>query len=89
MFKNPILLLTYKRPKTTEIIIKRILSINPKILYIFQDGPKKKFNISDKSLQHKETFDLINRYKKTSKGTEILFFSLKKILVKGSLQIKF
>lgn len=41
MFKNPILLLTYKRPKTTKIIIERILSINPKKLYIFQDGPKK------------------------------------------------
>jgi len=41
MFKNPILLLTYKRPKTTQIIIERILSINPKKLYIFQDGPKK------------------------------------------------
>ena len=77
MFKNPILLLTYKRPKTTKIIIERILSINPKKLYIFQDGPKKKFNISDKSL-HKETFELINRYKKTSKGTEISFFSFKK-----------
>ena len=77
MFKNPILLLTYKRPKTTKIIIERILSINPKKLYIFQDGPKKKFNISDKLL-HKETFELINRYKKTSKGTEVLFFSFKK-----------
>ncbi len=76
MFKNPILLLTYKRPKTTEIIVKRILSIKPKILYIFQDGPKKKFKKSD-SLQHKETFDLINRYKKTSKKTKILFFSFK------------
>ena len=87
MFKNPVLLLTYKRPKTTEIIIKKILSIKPRILYVFQDGPKKfkKFE----RLQHKETFDLISRYKKTSKRTKILFFSFKKILVKDSLQIKF
>ena len=77
MFKNPILLLTYKRPKTTKIIIKRILSIKPRILYVFQDGPKKKFKEFDR-LQHKETFDLINRYKKTSKRTKILFFSFKK-----------
>ena len=77
MFKNPVLLLTYKRPKTTEIIIKRILSIKPKILYVFQDGPKKKFNQID-SLQHKETFDLINRFKKNSKGTNmrVLFAGL-------------
>ena len=77
MFKNPVLLLTYKRPKTTEIIIKRILSIKPKILYVFQDGPKKNL-IKFERLQHKETFDLISRYKKTSKRTKILFFSFKK-----------
>ena len=70
MFKNPILLLTYKRPKTTKIIIRKILSIKPKKLYIFQDGPKKEFNTSD-SFQHKETFELINKIKNTSKRTQM------------------
>ena len=77
MFKNPILLLTYKRPKTTKIIIRKILSIKPKKLYIFQDGPKKEFNTSD-SFQHKETFELINKIKNTSKRTKIYFYSFKK-----------
>ena len=77
MFKNPILLLTYKRPKTTKIIIKRILEIKPKKLYIFQDGPKRNFKALD-NFQHKETFNLINKIKNNSKYTKILFFSFKK-----------
>jgi len=77
MFKNPILLLTYKRPKTTKIIIRKILSIKPKKLYIFQDGPKKEFKISD-SFQHKETFELINKIKNSSKKTKIFFYPFKK-----------
>ena len=77
MFKNPILLLTYKRPKTTKIIIRKILTIKPKKLYIFQDGPKKEFSSSD-SFQHKETLELINKIKNTSKRTKIFFYSFKK-----------
>ena len=88
MFKNPILLLTYKRPKTTKIIIKRILEIKPKKLYIFQDGPKRNFKALD-NFQHKETFNLINKIKNNSKYTKILFFLLKKILVKDILRTKF
>ena len=43
MFKTPILLLTFKRPYETKKVLKRILSIKPKTLYIFQDGAKTDF----------------------------------------------
>ena len=62
MFKKPVILLTYKRPKTTKIILNKILSIKPKNLYIFQDGPKKNFSEYD-GVEYKKTFDLINSIK--------------------------
>ena len=77
MFKNPILLLTYKRPKTTNIILNKILSVKPKKLYIFQDGPKKEFKKYD-TFQHRKTFDIISKIKKKNKTTQIIFYSFKK-----------
>ncbi len=77
MFKNPILLLTYKRPETTKIIIDKIISIKPKKLYVFQDGPKKNFKEFD-CLKHQETSNIILKIKKKCKSTKILFYSFKK-----------
>ncbi len=77
MFKKPVLLLTYKRPKTTKIILNKILSIKPKNLYIFQDGPKKNFSEYD-GVEYKKTFDLINSIKSKNKNIKINFYSFKK-----------
>jgi len=41
MFNCPIIFLTYKRPNETEKILKIILNLKPKNLYVFQDGKKK------------------------------------------------
>ena len=50
---------------------------------------QKKIFKAFESLQHKETFDLINKIKKNSKGTKILFFSFKKNIGQRLLRIKF
>ena len=55
MFKTPILLLTFKRPYETKKVLKRILSIKPKTLYIFQDGAKTDFKKKDFDLYNKTT----------------------------------
>ena len=72
MFAEPILLLTYKRPETTKIILKKILSINPKKIYIFQDGPKKNFTKADKTLYIK-TSNLIKKVQTNNKKNTIIF----------------
>tara|TARA_B100000989_G_scaffold44741_1_gene28540 strand:+ start:927 stop:1844 length:918 start_codon:yes stop_codon:yes gene_type:complete len=63
MFKNPILLLTFKRPLETKKVLERILSIKPKTLYIFQDGIKNNFNEKELDLYNKTT-RLIENYQK-------------------------
>lgn len=63
MFKTPILLLIFKRPKETKKVLNQILSIKPKTLYIFQDGKKNNFNKNDHEL-HNKTSDLIKNYQK-------------------------
>lgn len=39
-FSKPILLITFRRPEFTSIILKKIKEIKPKILYVVSDGPK-------------------------------------------------
>ena len=63
MFKTPILILTFKRPDETRKTLNQILSIKPKILYVFQDGKKSNFNEDNKKLYNKTT-DLIKDYQK-------------------------
>ena len=46
-FKVSILLITYKRSKYLEKVLSRIKKINPKILYIYSDGPKDKLEEAD------------------------------------------
>jgi hypothetical protein len=41
-FKVSILLITYKRYKYLKKVLSRIKKINPRILYIYSDGPKDK-----------------------------------------------
>jgi len=67
MFNTPILFLTYKRPQETNNILNILLKINPRKLYIFQDGFKKKFSKSEK-LNHLKTRKIIKKFDKiTSK----------------------
>lgn len=40
MFNTPILLITFNRPSHTRRVLERILEVNPKDLYIFQDGAR-------------------------------------------------
>ncbi len=63
MFKSPILLLTFKRPYETKKVLKQILSIKPRTLYIFQDGAKTDFKKRDSELYDK-TSKLIQKYQK-------------------------
>ena len=93
MFTDPILLLTYKRPKTTRIILKKILSINPKRIYVFQDGPKKKFTETDKTLYIK-TSNLIKKAQTNNKKNTIIFKRFKynvgqKFIAKKILDVVF
>ena len=46
-FKISILLITYKRSKYLRKVLSRIKRINPKILYIYSDGPKDKLEEVD------------------------------------------
>lgn len=46
-FKISILLITYKRSKYLKKVLSRIKKINPKILYIYSDGPKDKLEEAD------------------------------------------
>ncbi len=39
-FNIPILLITYKRSKYLKKVLSKIKKINPKILYVYSDGPK-------------------------------------------------
>ena len=63
MFNCPIIFLTYKRPNETEKILKIILKLKPKNLYVFQDG--KKIGFTREELQnHNDTKSIILKYKK-------------------------
>ena len=40
MFATPILLITFNRPEHTRRVLEAILKVNPKVLYVFQDGAR-------------------------------------------------
>lgn len=63
MFNTPILFLTYKRPKETNNILKILLKIKPKKLYIFQDGMKNKFS-KNEIKNHEDTTKIIKNFNK-------------------------
>ena len=46
-FSKPILLITFRRPEFTKIILQIIKKINPKILYVISDGPRNKNDNTD------------------------------------------
>lgn len=39
-YSTPVLLITFNRPDVTEVVLKRILEINPPKLYFFNDAPR-------------------------------------------------
>jgi len=63
MFNTPIIFLTYKRPRETQKILNILIKINPKKIYIFQDGVKKNFTKIDKK-NHFETKEIIKKFNK-------------------------
>jgi hypothetical protein len=56
-FNTPIVLIIFNRPHLTEIVLKRIAEIKPKILLVVADGPR---NSAEKELC-KKTRGIINR----------------------------
>ena len=70
MFNTPIIFLTYKRPKETKGILNILTKINPKKLYIFQDGVKKNFTEIEKK-NHHETTDVIKKFNKIKSKKKI------------------
>jgi len=76
-FNIPILLLTYKRPETTSKILKKIYEVNPKKIYIFQDGIKTSFNYEE-GLKYNKTTELIEKSIKNYSNTKIYYHRFKK-----------
>jgi len=72
MFKTPILFLTYKRPNETKKILKVILKLKPKKLYIFQDGKKKNFSNNELKNHIKTTTLIKNAISK--KRVKVIYF---------------
>ena len=72
MFKTPILFLTYKRPDETKKILKVILKLKPKKLYIFQDGKKKNFSNNELKNHIKTTILIKNATRK--KKIKVIYF---------------
>ena len=58
-FKTPILLITYKRSEYLKKVLSKIKKINPKILYIYSDGPKNKLEQYD-IIKCRKIIDSIN-----------------------------
>ena len=71
MFNIPIVFLTYKRPKETKKILDIITKIKPKKLYIFQDGRKTNFSLSENK-NHENTSKVIKKFSKF-KSKKIFF----------------
>ena len=72
MFKTPILFLTYKRPIETKKILKVILKLNPKKLYIFQDG--KKNNFSNNELKNHIKTTILIKNATRNKKVKVIYF---------------
>ncbi len=66
--KSPILVMTYRRPVNTKIILQLLKKYNHKNVIVFNDGLKKK----EHYLEHKKTRKIINEHKRINK-LEIIF----------------
>ncbi len=86
---SPILLMTYRRPNNTKLILQLLKKYKQKNIIVFNDGLKNK----EHSLEHKKTRQVISRFKGLKK-LEIIFpkknltqknnlpFALKKVFKK-------
>ena len=76
-FKTPILLITYKRSEYLKKVLSKIKKINPKILYIYSDGPKNKLEQYD-IIKCRKIIDSINwchvkkKFNTKNKGIELV-----------------
>lgn len=75
----PILLMTYRRPKNTSLILNILQKFNQKNIFAFNDGLKKK----DHNKDHQETRKIILNYKKKNKIK--LIFPKKNLTQKSNL----
>jgi len=66
--KSPILVMTYRRPVNTKIILQLLKKYNHKNVIVFNDGLKKK----EHYLEHKKTRKIINEHKRINK-LQIIF----------------
>ena len=62
-FKTPILIIAWRRPKQTKVLIKKIKQINPDNLYIACDGPKNINTLDDKKVEKTREL-LLNSFEK-------------------------
>ena len=76
MFKTPIVLIVFNRPNETRKVLKKIVEVNPKNVYVIADGPRDKFeitktnevrNIIDEELSQ---FNIIKNYSEKNLGTK-------------------
>mgnify|MGYP001268471024 CR=1 FL=1 len=73
-FKTPILIIAWRRPKQTKVLIKKIKQINPDNLYIACDGPKNINTLDDKKVDKTREL-LLNSFEKVR--SKKYFFSTK------------
>lgn len=65
---SPILLMTYRRPKNTSLILNILQKFNQKNIFVFNDGLK----LKDHNEDHQETRKIILNYKK-KKNIKLIF----------------
>ena len=72
-FTTPILFITFNRPEHTKVVMERIRSINPRILYVFQDGAR---DGCEEDIQRcKQVRSIINDYSADSSTNIFTFYS--------------
>ena len=86
---SPVLLMTYRRPENTQLILQLLKKYKQKNVIVFNDGLKKKEHLSE----HKKTREIISKFEGLKK-LEIIFpkknltqknnlpFALKKVFKK-------
>ena len=76
MFKTPIVLIVFNRPNETRKVLKKIVEVNPKNVYVIADGQRDEFeitktnkvrNIIDEELSQ---FNIIKNYSEKNLGTK-------------------
>ena len=78
MFKTPIVLIVVNGPHDTRKVLKKIVDVNPKNVYVIADGPRDNYeitktnevrNIIDEELSQ---FNIIKYYSEKNLGTKEL-----------------